>query len=135
MPEVTELLPPPNGDKEQHDWQGRIALAVIANGAATMILYALAFGLVPFFSGFSTVADVATVQRAITAQSQQMQQDKNELKALLLHAQLNQVFDAMCSARRGARNEEFIQWERQFVSLLLEYNRVSPQPYPMRDCG
>lgn len=104
---------------------------------------ALTWGLVPvLFSGFATLAsqeaqaiDLQNVQKSITAQSQQMQADKNELKTLLLQTQLNQVFDAMCGALRGNRRDEFAQWERQYVALRLEYNRISPQPYPMRDCG
>jgi len=140
---ITTLLPPPNEDEEQFRWQRSIAFAVILFGGISVANVALTWGLVPvLFSGFATLAsqeaqaiDLDRVQQSITALSSQIQQSEREQKALLLQAQLNQVFDAMCGAQRGNRTAEFAQWERQFVALLLEYNRISPQPYPMRACG
>jgi hypothetical protein len=140
---ITNLFPPPQADQEQFRWQRAMAFALILVGGLTVANVALTWGLVPIlFSGFATFAsqeaqaiDLNNVQKSITAQSQQMERDKIELKALLLQAQLNQVFDAMCGAQRGNRRDEFIQWERQFTALRLEYNRISSQPYPMRSCG
>ena len=103
------------------------------------------WGLFPVshvFSGFATVAsvdaqagDLDKVQKMITEQSAQMRQDKRETQALLLLGQLNQLFDSFCGAQRAGRREEAVQWERQFFATLVEYNRVSAQPYPMRVCG
>lgn len=93
------------------------------------------------FAGFATIAsaddatkEINKIQKQITAQSDQMRRDKNELKMIALQSTLNQIFDAMCGAYRNSRIEEGNQWEQQFTEKLIEYNQISPAPYPMRRC-
>ena len=105
----------------------------------------LMWGLFPvslFFAGFATANDskateqaVLKLQQTIQTQSKQMARDKDELKALMILGQLNQIFDAMCGALRNARRDEADQWERQFTEKIIEYNRISMVVYPMRNCG
>lgn len=107
----------------------------------TWTMWAL-FPMSLVFSGFATVSSVDAqagnldkLQKSIDDQTVQNSRDKNELKALMLLGQLNQLYDSFCGARRAGRAEEAVQWERQFFTALVEYNRVSMQPYPMRSCG
>lgn len=99
-----------------------------------MINTFLMWGVFPvslFFSGFATAADLDKH----TVQIDKVQKSVEKQTVLILQGQLAQLFDAMCGAYRNNRQDEAVQWERQFTALLLQYNAVSPQPYPMRRCG
>ena len=94
----------------------------------------LMWGIFPvslFFSGFATAGDLDKQ----AAQIDKVQKSIERQTVLVMQGQLSQLFDSMCGAYRNNRQEEAVQWERQFTTLLLQYNAVSPQPYPMRRCG
>lgn len=147
MDVLKSLFPPSDTDDpaRAYKWRRSISAVVITIGALTVVNTWVMWGIFPVslaFSGFASVESVAKatneierVQQSIQSQSLQMKHDKDELKALLLQGQLNQIFDAMCGAIRGKRREEADQWERQFTEKIIEYNRISMQVYPMRNCG
>ncbi len=141
---------------KEREWKISVTFLLCMFGGLTVAQTWLTWGLFPvslFFAGFATADDMQDtqkvldkVQKSITEQTVQMRQDKNDLatqarrdkdevKALLLVGQLNQIFDAMCGAIRNRRIDEANQWERQFTEKIIEYNRISMQVYPMRNCG
>ena len=105
----------------------------------------LMWGLFPaslVFAGFAPAAavnqnagNIAQIEKSLATQTRQMTADKNELKVLLLENQLAQLFDAWCGAKRRGSRDEAAQWERQYNAAEIEYNRLSPQTYPKRQCG
>jgi hypothetical protein len=147
----TGLFPPDEANVEQTQrWRRSISAVVIATGAITIVSNLLIWGLVPFlFSGFASVSsvqaatdkidetrkEVERVQQSIESQSRQMRRDTDKLEAALMLSQLNQIFDAMCGAIRNQRREEADQWEKQFTDKIIEYNTLTGQVYPMRNCG
>jgi hypothetical protein len=138
--------------EKQQEWRKSVSFLLCIFGGLSVANTWLMWGLFPvslFFSGFATAQSVQETQKAIEqtnksvekversvqAQSSQMSRDKNELKAALLLSQLNQIFDAMCGALRNRRTAEADQWEKQFTETIIEYNMLTGQVYPMRNCG
>lgn len=144
---VTAFFPPNEANPEQIvRWRRSIAIVLLGTGGLTIVNTMTMFGMWPIslvFSGFATVASVQTangealkLEKQIQGLAEQVQRGRNEDRALMLLGQLNQVFDAMCGAKRNNRLEESRAWERQFNDLLIQYQRVSNgMPYPMRVCS
>lgn len=135
----------PSKDRE---WRKSVSFLLMIFGGVTMVNTWAMWGLFPVslvFSGFASAGDIIDIKTQQTIVEKklddtkselqhQMSSDKRELLAIQLRGQLNQLFDAMCSARRGSRIEEERAWEQQFSSTMIEYNAVSDKPYPMRNC-
>lgn len=148
----TSLFPPEDSSPEQaSQWRRSISSVVIANGALTVAVTWILFGIWPvsyIFTGFATVMsveatadDIAKVRDQLTRQSQQIteqsahqEQANNDIKSAILLSQLNQIFDAMCGAIRGHRREEADLWEKQFTDKIIEYSNLTGMTYPMRNC-